>query len=309
VTTAASETVPAGDVISQNPLSCTACATSGDAVDLVVSSGPAPIDVPNVTGLQQTTAESAIIAANLTVGTVTTQSPDTIEKSVDFEQTSSQHLTVDADPIATETFTISLWFKLESRPGIDQTLIWFGDQDVEDNYYRVQYDESADEIRVSRRNSGINHHTTTNFGGLSIGVWYNLIVANNATNDIDVWINNAGAGTSGINVTGLAANVDRFSVGGETDVSQADFFDGLIAEVAIWDIANMSSAERSQLSDGDAAYAIRQSNLIRYWRLRGVSDLTDIIGGVTLTAFGSPISDLDGPVIDHPAGDGVCDER
>jgi beta-lactam-binding protein with PASTA domain len=32
--------VPAGDVISQSPVACTACATSGDAVDLVVSSGP-----------------------------------------------------------------------------------------------------------------------------------------------------------------------------------------------------------------------------------------------------------------------------
>jgi hypothetical protein len=43
VTTQASETVAAGDVISQSPVACMACATSGDPVDLVVSSGPANI--------------------------------------------------------------------------------------------------------------------------------------------------------------------------------------------------------------------------------------------------------------------------
>jgi hypothetical protein len=35
--------VAAGDVISQSPVACMACATSGDPVDLVVSSGPANI--------------------------------------------------------------------------------------------------------------------------------------------------------------------------------------------------------------------------------------------------------------------------
>jgi hypothetical protein len=44
VTSQSSETVPAGYVISQSPVPCTACAASGDAVDLVVSSGPAGRD-------------------------------------------------------------------------------------------------------------------------------------------------------------------------------------------------------------------------------------------------------------------------
>lgn len=40
VTTATSETVPAGTVLSQSPVACTACVVAGSAVDLVVSSGP-----------------------------------------------------------------------------------------------------------------------------------------------------------------------------------------------------------------------------------------------------------------------------
>ena len=73
VTSAYSDTVDAGDVISQDPLACTECAAVGAPVDLVVSLGPAPtlVDVPNVTGLPQAEAETAINNAGLTVGNIT----------------------------------------------------------------------------------------------------------------------------------------------------------------------------------------------------------------------------------------------
>ncbi|MEL7450651.1 MAG: PASTA domain-containing protein, partial [Pseudomonadota bacterium] len=77
VTTANSDTVPAGAVISQDPIGGT-LVQPGTAVDLVVSIGPADVIVPDVTGLPQATAESNIIAANLTVGTVTTANSDTV---------------------------------------------------------------------------------------------------------------------------------------------------------------------------------------------------------------------------------------
>ena len=77
VTTQSSSTVPAGSVISQNPTSGTSVAP-GTAVNLVVSSGPAPVSVPNVVGLTQAAATTAITGAGLTVGTVTTQSSSTV---------------------------------------------------------------------------------------------------------------------------------------------------------------------------------------------------------------------------------------
>ena len=61
-------TVPAGDVISQDPVAGT-CVDPGTAVDLVVSLGP--LEVPDVVGMSQADAEAAIIAAGLTVGNVT----------------------------------------------------------------------------------------------------------------------------------------------------------------------------------------------------------------------------------------------
>jgi beta-lactam-binding protein with PASTA domain len=72
VTTASSLTVPAGNVISQNPLSG-AQVPEGSAVNIVVSTGPPIPVVPNVVGLSQVAAASAIQAAGLVVGVVTVQ--------------------------------------------------------------------------------------------------------------------------------------------------------------------------------------------------------------------------------------------
>jgi beta-lactam-binding protein with PASTA domain len=70
VTQAYSATVPAGSVISQNPAAGLSV-IPGSAVNLVVSKGPAPVTVPNVVGLTQAAAQTAITAATLKVGTVT----------------------------------------------------------------------------------------------------------------------------------------------------------------------------------------------------------------------------------------------
>jgi len=77
VTTSNSATVPAGDVISQSPVAGTVVAL-GSAVDLVVSLGPVTVTTPSVVGLAQVDAESAIVAAGLVVGTVTTANSDTV---------------------------------------------------------------------------------------------------------------------------------------------------------------------------------------------------------------------------------------
>ena len=77
VTTQASGTVPAGNVISQNPTAPT-LVNLGSAVNLVVSSGPAQVAVPNVVGDTQSAASTAITGAGLVVGTVTPQASSTV---------------------------------------------------------------------------------------------------------------------------------------------------------------------------------------------------------------------------------------
>ena len=67
-----SDTIPAGSVISQNPFPG-ASVTSGTAVTITVSFGPqtSTDTVPNVVGMTQAAAGSALTSAGLTVGTIT----------------------------------------------------------------------------------------------------------------------------------------------------------------------------------------------------------------------------------------------
>jgi beta-lactam-binding protein with PASTA domain len=76
-TSASSNTVPAGSVVSQNPIAG-AIVAAGSAVALVVSTGPALVAVPNVVGLTQAAATTAITGAGLVLGPVTTASSPTV---------------------------------------------------------------------------------------------------------------------------------------------------------------------------------------------------------------------------------------
>src|SRR6202795_4641346 len=72
-----SNTVAAGKVISQEPTSGSSVA-QGSQVKLVISSGPQMVSVPNVEGLTQDAATTAVTGAKLTVGTFTQQSSNTV---------------------------------------------------------------------------------------------------------------------------------------------------------------------------------------------------------------------------------------
>jgi beta-lactam-binding protein with PASTA domain len=77
VQTAISESVPAGRVMSQNP-GAGSSVDAGSSVALVVSIGPTAVTVPDVLGLSQAAAESAIGDAGLLVGPISTSSSNTV---------------------------------------------------------------------------------------------------------------------------------------------------------------------------------------------------------------------------------------
>ncbi|NLV42855.1 MAG: PASTA domain-containing protein [Candidatus Hydrogenedentes bacterium] len=72
-----SATVPAGRILRQDPAAGLQVAP-GSAVALVVSLGPTPVAVPDVTGLSRAAAVSALAAAGLVPGPVTEEHSDTV---------------------------------------------------------------------------------------------------------------------------------------------------------------------------------------------------------------------------------------
>lgn len=96
VTQAFSNTVPAGQVISQTPASGT-LVTGGTNVSFVVSQGPPPpVSVPNVVGMSRTEAESAITGAGLSVGNVTEEFSSTVPAGLVISQNPSSGTSVSA---------------------------------------------------------------------------------------------------------------------------------------------------------------------------------------------------------------------
>ncbi len=85
-TTQAHNTIPAGHVISQTPEAGSGV-EAGAVVDFVVSTGPAPVTVPDVGGLLQTDAEDTLVGAALLVGTINTVSNSDVPAGVVLSQT------------------------------------------------------------------------------------------------------------------------------------------------------------------------------------------------------------------------------
>ena len=77
ITQQISNTVSAGSVISQDPASGNSVAEDSP-VNLVISSGPQMVALPNVEGLTQDAATTAITGAKLMVGPVTQQTSNTV---------------------------------------------------------------------------------------------------------------------------------------------------------------------------------------------------------------------------------------
>ena len=93
VTTEASATVASGLVISQVP-GAHSLVVPGSSVDMVISSGSSSVTVPNVVGLAQSAATSALQAVNLSVGSITEQSSTTVAAGHVISQSPAANSTV-----------------------------------------------------------------------------------------------------------------------------------------------------------------------------------------------------------------------
>jgi beta-lactam-binding protein with PASTA domain len=112
VTTAPSDTIPAGSVIGQSPVGG-ADVVIGSSVALVISSGVPLVAVPNVTHLLQAATTTTLTSAGLTVGTVTPLASTVVPVGAVISQTPAAGTqvpvgTVVALSVSTGTPTLSI---------------------------------------------------------------------------------------------------------------------------------------------------------------------------------------------------------
>lgn len=165
---------------------------------------------------------------NNTVASVAFDYWKTGENSADFESGNSESLSV-ASPTnlnITSTYTVSAWLRQETKTG-DRMIVG---KFVPNTGYYVSI-TSGVEVHI--------HHNSTDYqiSGLTfdLGKWYHLVVVYDDTNDLfSVYQNGNLVGVIAATVN-PTSNSNTFEVGARGD--GLDFFDGLLKDVAIWNVA------------------------------------------------------------------------
>ena len=118
-------------------------------------------------------------------------------------------------------------------------------------------------------------------------LWYHVVATWNKSNedfrDFKIYVNgvdvtNGGSFNSGNYATNFALNIDEGTIGADNRTgTPAEFFNGLIDEVAIWNVALSAAQIRSLYIQGRSFLAtnILNSNLVGYWNFNDGSNTTD----------------------------------
>lgn len=133
---------------------------------------------------------------------------------------------------------------------------------------------------------------------ISTGVWTHLAgVYDSASSKLQVFIN----GTLNKEVTASGSTSDSnatFAIGAQKDLAGSElYFDGLVDECRIWNVARTQALISANMSREIAA----QTGLQGYWKLN--NNYGDSSGnGYTLTASGSPVFSTDVPFVGAGGG-------
>lgn len=214
---------------------------------------------------------------NNTVASVAQDYWKTGENSADFERGNTEYLSI-ADGSQTGLdltgeFTLAFWCKLESASGTNNIIR----KETGGTGYFIQHNTGQLDFRVQ----GNEFLGPT----LSVGKWTHVVVSRSTTFK-SIYID--GNLVSQEADTGAASNTSAaFCVG--ADSSGADTFDGLLKDVAVWNVALTPIQVKSLALGVDlSTYAYRPNNVstlpTAWWKLNELSgNRADSIGSLTLT--------------------------
>ena len=137
----------------------------------------------------------------------------------------------------------------------------------------------------------------------SLDTWTHVAVtARLTTSELNEFY--AAGSQSGLDLTsgGRTANSQALTLGANNVSHDGNFFEGYLAELAIFD-TNLSASDVSDLAAGGSPVAVNEAALVAYWRMDGSgSTESDYVSSATLTYTGSPGTTTPPTVDDPPAG-------
>lgn len=191
----------------------------------------------------------------------------------DFVAASSQYLVTSSTPVTAHSCTLACWARNDIAAG--GTLISIGDSSGSSNF-RLSTNVSSLVQAAVTNSSGTSSSASS--GTAATGTLFHAAGRfSDSTNRI-AYANGVAGGTNTPNVT--PSGLDLISIGARSRSSVDLYFDGLIAEVGIWNVA-LNPTEIAALAEGVTCDKVRPQSLQFYAPL--IRDLQDLRDGLTLT--------------------------
>lgn len=205
----------------------------------------------------------------------------------EFNRSNQQHITAAASPISDLPFTLACWFNSQND-ALFQCLLQVGDfATTQRCTLFARGDIAGDPVRLQVQG---NTGTATVFTstGWTANTWNHACGTGKITDsfpfqEFAVYLNAGGKDTAASNVGAPSSAWSSTSIGVQYSnggINAGSYFDGLIAEAGIWNVA-LTDDEIASLAKGMTCNLVRPQSLVFYAPL--IRDLQDVKGGLTLT--------------------------
>jgi hypothetical protein len=194
-------------------------------------------------------------------------------------------------PASHQAFSACVWFKRKVDTGIGEFILHFG---TGTNPIQVRIGDD-DTLRLNLQYSGSR---LVNAGTVAVDEWVFVGVACSGTTATLYWRREDESGLSSgtASNTGSDWTTDNLYVGRDAGTTPFNPFDGLVANLRVWDVA-LSGSE--MLAEAAASAAVRTSDLLSDHAMTGANIAAAVVDdsgeGNDFTATGSPTVDADMP--------------
>ena len=205
----------------------------------------------------------------------------------DFVAASSQYLANANAPVAAAPLTMACWFNPDAL-GSGHAVVDIADTGAGNHNFSLYLDGSgvwsANTVAALTRGGG-SFSAASATTPYSAGSWQHAAAVFASSTDRSAYYNGGNKGTNATSVT--PSGLNSVAVGRLNDSSPAGYMDGLLAEIAIWNVG-LTDAEIAGLATGLSPIFIRPANLVFYPPIMGrASPEIDRIGGFDLTVNGA----------------------
>ena len=207
-------------------------------------------------------ASDAVASNTLTNNNTTTYVAGLISNAAEFVRASSQSLSItDAAQTGLDpggAMSMQAWIRITALPssGDYHTVAAKGGISITTTDSTCQYllfiaNDGAQTVQAFARGAG-NNMAASHAVSLSTGVWNHLVLTYEPSVALRLWINGTNVASDTSSISGSLVNTARpFAIGADQATGAANFFNGRVDMVGVWNVL-LTSAEISSLYNAGA---------------------------------------------------------